>query len=183
MEENNTVCPWCDTEIVWDEEIGKEEQCPHCLNELGNYRTMSVELDQEDEENEVKNKTKNIKQDEEKEDRSTPILDSFISQMETEPKTEDLLQYEQGVYHYRRKQEESFECSNCHDFMLLVGDHEVKKDDFIPYVPVSQVQGVLQAPYKMNLYICPSCFEMKAVLSEQDRISMMNVLKTQQDNS
>ncbi|MFS1511517.1 hypothetical protein VQL36_03635 [Chengkuizengella sp. SCS-71B] len=180
MEENSKVCPWCDTEIVWDQEIGKEEHCPHCLNELGNYRTMNVEIDQEEEEYEVKNKTKNIKQDENKENGSTPTLDSFISQMETEPKSEDLLQYEQGVYHYRRKQEESFECSNCHDFMLLVGDHEVKKDDFIPYIPVSQVQGVLQAPYKMNLYICPSCFEMKAVLSEQARISMMNALKNQQ---
>ncbi|WP_018756211.1 hypothetical protein [Paenibacillus terrigena] len=39
------ICPWCDTEIVWDEEIGPEEECPHCNNELKGYRTLQVQLD------------------------------------------------------------------------------------------------------------------------------------------
>ncbi|MDP5276586.1 hypothetical protein [Chengkuizengella axinellae] len=181
--ESKEICPWCDTEIVWDEEIGREEQCPHCLNELSNYRTMNVDLDLEEDETRSKsvNKSNSPKENaaEDIEDINTPILDSFISKIE--PKTDDLLQYEEGVYHYRRKQEESFECSNCHDFMIMVGDQEIKKDEFIPYVPVSQAQGILQAPYKLNLYICPSCFEMKPVLSEQDRLKMMDALKKQQE--
>jgi hypothetical protein len=38
-----TICPWCDAEIVWDEEIGPEEMCPHCFNDLGNYRSVSLD--------------------------------------------------------------------------------------------------------------------------------------------
>lgn len=42
------ICPWCQTEIVWDEEIGPEETCPYCLNELGEYRTLQIELNREE---------------------------------------------------------------------------------------------------------------------------------------
>jgi hypothetical protein len=39
------MCPWCDTEIVWDPEIGPEDFCPHCFNELGkSYRSINVDL-------------------------------------------------------------------------------------------------------------------------------------------
>src|SRR6185437_10317869 len=43
-----TVCPWCHTEIVWDEEIGPEKECPYCHNELDGYRTISVHLDEDE---------------------------------------------------------------------------------------------------------------------------------------
>jgi len=39
------ICPWCQTEIVWDEEIGPETVCPHCYNELTDYRTVTVQRD------------------------------------------------------------------------------------------------------------------------------------------
>lgn len=40
------MCKWCDNEIVWDPEIGPEEFCPHCFNELDkNYRTVNVSYD------------------------------------------------------------------------------------------------------------------------------------------
>ncbi|EXX88342.1 hypothetical protein CH50_03625, partial [Paenibacillus darwinianus] len=45
--EEHTVCPWCDTEIVWDEELGPEEYCPHCENDLKAYRTVSFSIDEE----------------------------------------------------------------------------------------------------------------------------------------
>jgi hypothetical protein len=44
-----TVCPWCQTEIVWDEETGPESVCPYCENELGAYRTIHIGLEPEDE--------------------------------------------------------------------------------------------------------------------------------------
>jgi hypothetical protein len=28
-EKDEVICPWCHTEIVWDPEIGPEEECPH----------------------------------------------------------------------------------------------------------------------------------------------------------
>lgn len=46
----SAVCPWCQTEIVWDEELGPEEVCPYCENELGDYRTIDVELEQNEDE-------------------------------------------------------------------------------------------------------------------------------------
>src|SRR5690606_22662013 len=39
------VCPWCQTEIVWDEQLGPETNCPHCYNELTEYRTVNVKRD------------------------------------------------------------------------------------------------------------------------------------------
>ncbi|MGZ7441734.1 hypothetical protein [Paenibacillus sp. TH7-28] len=44
-----TICPWCQTEIVWDEELGPEEECPYCHNELKGYRTLSIALGGEEE--------------------------------------------------------------------------------------------------------------------------------------
>lgn len=41
------ICPWCQMEIHWDEEIGPEPYCPHCLNELSEYRTISLPLTRE----------------------------------------------------------------------------------------------------------------------------------------
>jgi len=38
------ICPWCQSEIVWDEEFGPEKTCPHCYNELSDYRTIAVPL-------------------------------------------------------------------------------------------------------------------------------------------
>lgn len=38
------ICPWCNTEIVWDEEMGPEKECPHCYNELTDYRTVTFPL-------------------------------------------------------------------------------------------------------------------------------------------
>lgn len=40
------VCPWCQMEIVWDPVIGPEEECPHCLNELKDYRTLTLDVDE-----------------------------------------------------------------------------------------------------------------------------------------
>ena len=40
------VCPWCQTEIVWDPEIGPEDECPHCFNELNDYRSIDLKVKQ-----------------------------------------------------------------------------------------------------------------------------------------
>jgi Zn finger protein HypA/HybF involved in hydrogenase expression len=44
----NPVCPWCQSEIVWDEQIGPEENCPHCFNELGDYRSINLDKNDKD---------------------------------------------------------------------------------------------------------------------------------------
>lgn len=43
-----TICPWCHTEIVWDEELGPEEECPYCHNELKGYRTLNINIGDEE---------------------------------------------------------------------------------------------------------------------------------------
>src|SRR4051812_7357694 len=47
-DQQTAICPWCQTEIVWDEELGPEEQCPHCLNELGDYRSVALYEEEDD---------------------------------------------------------------------------------------------------------------------------------------
>ena len=37
----------------WDEELGPEQHCPHCGNELSGYRTLKLGVDDEDEADEV----------------------------------------------------------------------------------------------------------------------------------
>lgn len=41
---SNEICPWCQTDIIWDEEIGPESVCPHCENELKDYRSLTLDL-------------------------------------------------------------------------------------------------------------------------------------------
>lgn len=48
-EQATQICPWCQMEIVWDAETGPEEECPHCFNELEDYRTLTLELDNDEE--------------------------------------------------------------------------------------------------------------------------------------
>lgn len=58
-----TVCPWCHTEIVWDEEFGPEETCPHCNNELSGYRTVTLgsdDLEEDEPETEDEPKSEEI---------------------------------------------------------------------------------------------------------------------------
>ena len=52
MKELQTVCPWCESDIIWDPEIGPEKFCPHCDNEISGYRTLEIDAQFAEEEEE-----------------------------------------------------------------------------------------------------------------------------------
>ena len=55
------VCPWCQTEIVWDPEIGPEDECPHCFNELNDYRSIDLKVKQTGQRSALMNKNMPIR--------------------------------------------------------------------------------------------------------------------------
>lgn len=173
-----TVCPWCHTEIVWDEEFGPEETCPHCNNELSGYRTVTIGAeDLEDEEPEAEESTAddvvsddNLWDDEDKEG-VVPIFNTLVQFGDDY----DLKRYEQSVAEILAAQLEAPECPQCHELMLHSGKQQV--DKFSPAAPEALGGGpVLQAPFALNLFVCPSCFHVQHSLAQEDRIQLVRNL-------
>ncbi|WP_187386112.1 hypothetical protein [Paenibacillus tuaregi] len=166
-----TVCPWCQTEIVWDEEIGPEEECPHCQNELKGYRTLQINLG-EDEEQE---------QDEDLEDSRDPLgfwdeqdggdlgtvrrIHSFAEA------GADLLEYESAVERILDSQDEVPECPHCREYMVLAGQEQVDGTQ-----SAAQKGTLLQMPYTLNVYVCSSCFSVSRFLAEEDRLQFIRTI-------
>ena len=74
-------------------------------------------------------------------------------------------------------QEEAPECPNCREFMLFTGKRKVTASEFLPHVPALLGKPILQTPYGMDQYLCPHCFRMDVILSEDDRLEMVRRLR------
>ncbi|MDF2658778.1 MAG: hypothetical protein K0Q94_1569 [Paenibacillus sp.] len=141
------VCPWCQTEIVWDEEIGPEETCPHCFNEINDYRSLHVKLDGDDLE--------------------------LLSDSDDEELTE-LNAYELSVKKRLEQQDDGMECLRCHDEMVVAGEMKVGEGQFVPVQPSGEAPAFLKPPFKLNMFVCPSCFQVSYSLSDEDRVRLVN---------
>lgn len=153
---SDRLCPWCQTEIVWDPEIGPEETCPHCLNELGEYRSVNVNITQTGHQ---------IMLDDEDDDEDDYEDDFDISDF-----------YDEGVQRLLDNQEEAPECPSCHSFMLLAGSQKAPAD-FVPFVHDELGAPLLSPAFSVHIYVCPSCFKTEQQLSESDRLAMIDLLK------
>lgn len=174
-----TVCPWCHTEIVWDEEFGPEDTCPHCNNELSGYRTVTLgrddlEEDEPEAEGEIAEEEisdENLWDDDDKE-AVVPIFNTAIQFGEEY----DMKRYENSVSSVLAVQLEAPECPQCHELMMLAGTQPV--DSFAPSIPVTLGGPVLKAPFTLNLYVCPSCFHVHHSLAQEDRVQFVRNLST-----
>ncbi|QCT03894.1 hypothetical protein E6C60_3183 [Paenibacillus algicola] len=168
------VCPWCQSEIVWDEEIGPEEHCPHCENELKGYRTINVEMDTEAEADEAS-------EDEYSEDPEEVVgfnqpfwsgettLDPGVRVLEQYGDDYDLISYEEGVEKALDHQDEVPECIHCREYMLFAGKQAMGGEGFQP-VQLPHLQGpLLSSPIHVNMYVCSGCFQVQYTLDEDDR--------------
>lgn len=164
LKDEETICPWCQTEIVWDPEIGPEEECPHCLNELGDYRSIDLK---------VKQTGQSLAFGDEEEEEEEDISDAW----EDFEQPAELDLYGERVQQLTDAQEEAPECTSCHEFMLLAGDEIVDQPTYVPNVPPLLQEAFLPAPFTLQVYVCPSCFKVEKYLSESDRIAMVNRLK------
>lgn len=182
----NTICPWCQTEIVWDEELGPEEECPYCNNELKGYRTLNISIGSEDDED--------VEADymDDEHHSNDDMLPGFWSEDETshigairrvEAFTEaggDLLAYESGVERILDDQDEVPECPHCREYMLYAGSEPVS-EGFAPVLPKKLNLALLKPNTKFNVYICSACFSVSRFLSENDRISLIRTISDQSD--
>ncbi|MEK8127030.1 hypothetical protein WMW72_03805 [Paenibacillus filicis] len=158
------ICPWCQSEIVWDPEIGPESACPHCFNDLGEYRSIQLtvprsgQLDRSEDEDED-------------EDEDFDAYEEF-----DENELEGMDEYEEGAQRLLDHQEEAPECPSCQSFMLLAGVHR-QADTFEPFVHRAARQPLLPAGFASQVFVCPSCFKVEHILAEKDRLAMTQLLK------
>ncbi len=173
--ENSQVCPWCSSEIIWDEELGPEKYCPHCNNELGNYRSLQVGADEEMDEEE----------ESEQEDQSDDQLwkdeeDNTASWMEDDigyrTANRNSLAMDSTVQKILDDQDEMPECPSCREFMLEVGVQKIKIEPTIS--PVIQ-QSMLGDEFSAVWYVCPSCFHTSSLLVPSERLALVQKLATE----
>lgn len=174
-----TVCPWCQSEIVWDEEIGPEDTCPHCANELKGYRTLNIALEDEDAEDDGEEYEEAYEPSDEEAGDLHRIWGSdheSLSSLRTVDKygeDHDLFAFEETVEGILDQQEEVPECLHCREYMLHAGTQRVSGEGFQPvHVPLIQAP-ILQPPYDLNVYVCPGCFHVQYNLAENDRLRMI----------
>lgn len=165
-----TICPWCQTEIVWDEELGPEEECPYCHNELKGYRTLNISLGSEEEleedEPEEEDHFDLWEEDDERHLNAIRRVEAFAAD------GGDLLAYESGVEKILDQQDEVPECPHCREYMMLAGTQTLA-DEFKSILPAGVKSPLLQAKAKLNVYVCTACFHVSRFLAEDDRNSLI----------
>jgi hypothetical protein len=182
-----TVCPWCQTEIVWDEELGPEAECPHCQNELNEYRTLNIDLDSEDEDEDEDEKeleplgskqaynlpAESIQPFWEQDVLSNTTASRALDKYES---SHDLINYEEMVEKVLDHQEEVPECPLCHDYMMLVGQQQITGSGFQSAVVPALQAAVLNTPFSIDVYVCSGCFHVHTTLCEEDRLRLVQGL-------
>ena len=178
------ICPWCQSEIVWDEEIGPEEHCPHCDNELKGYRTLNIGIDSldldEDEQEETSGEDFNEYESGDMlnkpfwghEDAGVPAFKALDKYGEDH----DLMAYEESVEKVLDDQEETPECHHCREYMMLAGTQRIADETFKSSVPDSLKLPLLKPPFDLQVYICSGCFQVHYTLSEDDRLRLIEGL-------
>jgi len=153
------VCPWCQNEIPQEEGAEPERYCPVCENELGGYRTLTLDgEDEEDEEDAVRGL----------DDEDLDWLDD----VDLPDNSEALLRFEESVEALLDEQEAAPGCPNCQEYMLEAGTQVVGADAFLPRNAEPLGGAVLGAPFSLTVYVCPSCFAVQHMLDEQGRVSL-----------
>lgn len=175
---HGTVCPWCHSEIVWDEEIGPEEFCPHCSNELTGFRTVQIGIDNESEE-ELDHHGHSHDQDdwEEGEAASDEWTESAKAGDGFRQARRSSFAVEERIERVLDDQLEVPECPSCRGYMIEAGVHTVSQDSFKATVPPVIGKALLQVPFDTVLYVCPVCFETSSKLSLKAREQLTKVLE------
>lgn len=171
------ICPWCQTEIVWDEELGPERYCPHCENELSGYRTLQLGLDDEEEDEEEADSSllsvKNAAAGNGSGDGDGDYGDDAVDFSEY---SSDRLALNGTMERLLEDQLEAPECPTCHELMLETGTSTITADSFKPRTPAALGKPVLQTPLSLVLYVCPSCFHAEQRLSVHDQEKLLQTL-------
>lgn len=194
-----TICPWCQTEIVWDEELGPEEECPHCHNELKGYRTINITLgseeEYEDEESDhpFQDRKHSQEDDEDDEEAVGEVFweDEGDAHLGAVRRIEaftasggDLLKYETGVEKLLDGQDEVPECPHCREYMVYAGKQKLVPQDggLLAAVSIGGDRPLLPKEAELNVYVCSACFHVSRFLDESSRIAMIRAISDEEDN-
>ncbi|EFM11632.1 conserved hypothetical protein [Paenibacillus curdlanolyticus YK9] len=178
--DNNNVCPWCHSEIVWDEEIGPEEHCPHCSNELSGYRTLQVGIEQEESEvygEEASEQHQHQHEEEEDDWASDDTKKQAMSGDGYRHAGRVNFAIEESVQRVLDDQLEMPECPSCRSYMIELGVHNVTRDFFKPAVPFAIGKPLMEPPFETVMFVCPACFETSTKLSLESRQRLTNLLQ------
>lgn len=165
--ELQTTCPWCETDIIWDKEIGPEKYCPHCDNEISGYRTLELDsvFDEEDELEHDHTHTHDDMDWDEDDDKG--ILRS-TREIAANSVIQNLL----------NEQYEMPECTNCREYMIEVGTQNIQHLE--PKVQPQSGQPLVNESMRVIWYVCPSCHRTDSYLSLQDRKQLLDSLTPQE---
>lgn len=194
--EEHLICPWCLTEIVWDEEIGAESHCPHCDNELSAYRTIELGYDEEEvEADEHEKSVQALKINDAhraaKQYGSESTEDEYTEDEVEEAPEEDYsdgylkthssrFAVEETVQRVLDDQDEMPECPSCRSYMIEAGTQRLEEQQFESRIAPSLGKPVLSTPFNLTLYVCPACYQTSSLLSSSDREQMINRLTPEQ---
>lgn len=198
--EEKQICPWCQTEIVWDPEIGPEAECPHCLNELGDYRSISLTVSEDEEEAEAAapRKGQAVGHGQHSHDADDHYHDhhghhhhdhhdhsahgsasglaagfnDYDDDYEEEPDS-----YTLKAQELIDGQEEAPECCNCRSMMVESGTIRLAGDNFTSTARVILPQPLLPEILELNLFVCPNCFKTETYLAEPGRLRFVQTLE------
>ncbi|WP_239614892.1 hypothetical protein [Cohnella mopanensis] len=175
------ICPWCQSEIIQEEGQEPEKYCPVCDNELEGYRTLKLNIggseDEDDDEEEL---------DEDSAWTSPDEADEDISWVEEEALIEsddELIQFEETVELLLNEQELVPECPLCREYMIEAGEQRVAADQFRPHVTEALGDAVLEAPFSLTLYVCPSCFTTQSFLGDSHRQQVVRRLSARRQDT
>ncbi|MFB9278922.1 hypothetical protein [Cohnella cellulosilytica] len=165
------ICPWCQSEIIQEDGEEPEKICPVCENELDGYRTLQFNIGEDDEEDEM---------EDEEEERSISIDDnedlSWMDDEEEAESSDELRRFDEALEELYDEQDLVPECPLCHEYMLEAGERLVEASEFSPRVPGLSGEPLLEAPFKLRVYVCPSCFTVHSFLGDEDRQRMVRRL-------
>lgn len=140
------ICEFCQTEIVWDPEIGREEMCPHCLNMLRDYRKLDIPVDAP----------------EAAEEADEPSVAAAATNNKA-PQTH--AEFEKQLQAYSEAQQGGADCSFCHEMTVKIGTQLVQ--DFKPFVPAGFERPLIKAPFELEVYLCPTCKQVQMILPDK----------------
>ncbi|REJ17076.1 MAG: hypothetical protein C6W59_07285 [Paenibacillaceae bacterium] len=174
--EQSTVCPWCQTEITWDEETGPENVCPYCENELGDYRTLNVEIERDDdaEDGSGGDGAKSARAE------GAAIRSRLSDDMDMDsfrPVNLRLIALEGKLEAILNEQLEVPECPSCREYMIEAGTQTVGAAGWEPAVPPAVKRAILPAPFRLVWYICPNCHHAHSRLAPDDRERLLDNLE------
>jgi len=86
---------------------------------------------------------------------------------------EEMLLFRTAVDKWLETQGEVPECPSCREYMIEGGSLRIGPEGFRPHTPPKAAQPVLDAPFEVVVYVCPSCFSVHFVLSDEDRAAVI----------